>query len=199
MRGFSVQFIPLEQRPPTPDELTKWPTLRRVVTKLDLIEIACAVVPVNPGSLATAAKSLAAVRRLAVTPEGSVEQPMNDEQLGMVAELVKSYNANAEAMAGTATALEELQAKAAEGAGHGERMKALLACHKQMTDACAAMGTGCTGLAKALGVEIEVNVGGEGEADGEEEVGAGDQAPAMTEEQAKSLADQVSKALSGLR
>lgn len=154
MRAFSVQFITLDSRPPTLEEVTKWPTLRRVITKLDLVEIACAVVPVNQGSLVTASKSLAGVRKLATPTEGATmdKRKLSDEEVKQMDALVANYNSTAEAMGNIALALDEMRAKAGEEDDHAPRMQKMVDGQKSLTTACASMGETCMALAKGFGI-----------------------------------------------
>ena len=85
MRAFSIHFIgygdSLETRDPLPDELAAHPGCKQVITKLELIEIACAVVPVNAGSLATASKSFSSGRLKRLKPFSNGARKMGNSIL----------------------------------------------------------------------------------------------------------------------
>ncbi len=56
LNAFSVGFIPFEWRSPTDTEMTEFgPTLMRVFTDVELLEISAVPVPANPDALAIAA------------------------------------------------------------------------------------------------------------------------------------------------
>lgn len=157
MRGFSVQFMPLDSRQPTPEELAKFPGLRIVITELDLIEIACAVVPVNQGSLTTASKSLAGVRKLAAPTEDSTmsKRKLSDEEVKQMDGMVAAYNSTAEGMSTIAMALDELRAKAGEDDDHAPRIQKIMDGHKAMTTGAKTMGDTCMALGKGFGIKGE--------------------------------------------
>jgi hypothetical protein len=48
LAGASVGYIPLEMRPPTPEECEKYPGVERVTTKALLLEVSMVSVPCNP-------------------------------------------------------------------------------------------------------------------------------------------------------
>jgi len=59
LNAFSVGFIPLEYREPTPDDIKKTPeyaSARRLYTKWELLEFSAVAVPANPEALALAVK-----------------------------------------------------------------------------------------------------------------------------------------------
>lgn len=167
MRAFSVQFICLDSRPPQPEELQRWPGLRRVITQLDLIEIALAVVPVNAGSLATAAKSFdgkalpAAPALTTKETQTMSKKALTPEHKELVEATHAAYGAHAEAMKALAAPLSELAEKGDEEADHAGT--AALA-HK----ACKAMGESHAALAKSV-ADLHKAMGGT-EDEGEEEV-----------------------------
>ncbi|OWK46612.1 hypothetical protein FRUB_00311 [Fimbriiglobus ruber] len=51
LKGFSIGFLPVEIRDPTPEEVTKFPDLQRVITKSLLLEYSVVAVPANPLAL----------------------------------------------------------------------------------------------------------------------------------------------------
>ncbi len=115
MRAFSVQFLPAWHdkewsRDPSPEEMKAYgPTLRIVIQKIDLIEIACCPVGVNAGSLATAAKSLSTLTKpKSLKPGATMKKSMSDEGKGHLAKMIESYTAAVGCMSSSAEALEEL-------------------------------------------------------------------------------------------
>lgn len=211
MRGFSVQFIPLDSRPPTPEELSKWPTLRRVITQLDLIEIACAVVPVNQASLVTASKSLATPRKLSVPAEGASmeKRALSPEEMKSLDTMVQQYNTTAEGMATLAQAIDDIRSNAANEDDHAPRMTAAVTAHKGMGVSLKDMGGSIGTLASGFGVKAEGDPAEEGAEDPDAEVdpNADPNAPdpakpkpgaepdATPEEQAKSFGEAFQAAL----
>lgn len=125
MRGFSVQFIPKAGgvRDPTPEEMTKYPGVRIVITEIDLIEIAAAVVPVNAGSLATAVKALSPITGPAeikamksffeaaqkTLEAATMQKQLTEAQKSIIGEAVKTYGEAVTIMATVAQAIEALQ------------------------------------------------------------------------------------------
>lgn len=162
MRAFSVQFITLESRDPTADEVKKFPGVRRVITALDLIEIACAVVPVNAGSLATAAKSLdttgglKAPRALPPMKEKNMKGTsiLTSAQKDAVAGAHKAYAAHAEALDTVAKHLSVLGA-AADSGDEGTHAATAADCMKSFdgtADTHEKLKKACKDMADAIGV-----------------------------------------------
>ena len=72
LRGFSIGFIPLDFRPPSPKEIEEYPlyaTAKRVYTKTHLIEISACPVPCNPYCLAEAVSKVSP-KRMPSKPSG---------------------------------------------------------------------------------------------------------------------------------
>ncbi len=195
MRAFSVQFICNDSEPPTPADLTKFPGMRIAITKLDLLEIACAVVPVNAGSLATSAKSLGLKPVPTLTKEKTMGA-LNPDQLKQVGELETHYNSMAEKMGTVAEALTDLMTNGANEEDHAPRAAKLMESHKAMGADHAALGDVCKALATGLGVKAE----GEGETappkDGEEAPPQdGEATPEQKKEQEKAFVAAMEKSL----
>lgn len=138
MRGFSVQFITQASRDPLPQELEKFPGLRRVITELDLIEIACAVVPVNAGSLAAASKSLNGKgglkppRRIPTTKEKAMgNMLLTSEHKDLIAAAHKAYGDHAEKMEELSKSLGDMGA-AADAGEEGDHAATAAKCSKDM-------------------------------------------------------------------
>lgn len=60
LNAFSVGFIPVESRQPTPDDIKSnpdWAVVRRIISKWELLEFSAVPVPANPEALALAVKN----------------------------------------------------------------------------------------------------------------------------------------------
>ena len=60
LKAFSIGFMPIESRVPTPDDIRKrpeWAVVRRIFSAYELLELSAVAVPSNPQALATAIKS----------------------------------------------------------------------------------------------------------------------------------------------
>ena len=212
MRAFSIHFLPygdsLETRQPTADEVARFPGVQRVITKLELIEIACAVVPVNAGSLASEAKSFTGLMR----PK-SISQPSTGERTMSKSILTSdmrkaidgaksAHEAHVKALDAVATHLEELSvSKEGAEADHATMCGKCFAAFKKSADAHAALGEAVKGMHKAItNADVEEDREGEGnepeagkEPDGDEGQGEGGSEPLPTEPEAKALVLQFRK------
>lgn len=160
MRAFSVHFIPfgpsIETRNPTPEERKRYTGVERVITKLEMIEIACAVVPVNAGSLMLGAKSLNGFGLTAVptlTPRGAkaMKSILTSDHRKLIDGAAKAYEGHVKSMEGIKASLEDLSAsKEGSEADHGAMAAK---CMKAVADAGtshAALGEAVKSLSTAL-------------------------------------------------
>lgn len=54
LKGKSIGFLPLEERPPNDEEIALYPNLERVISKSYLLEFSCVAIPCNPVALVAA-------------------------------------------------------------------------------------------------------------------------------------------------
>ncbi len=160
MRAFSVQFIPKASRRPTDDEQKKWPGAEVIITEVDLLEIACCAVPVNPGSLATASKSMspttASLHALAANQEPGMKLSLTDEAKGHLARVQDAFNRSVKSMTGVAESLDELSAHAKEGgeAKDAQELSHAMGVHAALARRCMrSMHAAHKDLAESLGTE----------------------------------------------
>jgi hypothetical protein len=215
MRAFSIHFLPygdsLESRAPTADEVAKFPGVQRVITRLELIEIACAVVPVNAGSLATSAKSLNT--KLMQPKKLSKPFSFGARAMGNKSILTSdarkaidgarsAYEEHVKALGGIATHLEELAASGeGEEADHGAMCTK---CHAAFTKAMEShekLGESIKSMHKAVtnqdledetepatdGTDPKKDEGAAGGADGDADDGGDGSAPLPTDPEAKAF------------
>ena len=169
MKAFSIHFLPygpsLETRQPTDEERALYPSVERVVTALELIEIALAVVPVNAGSLSSGAKSFNGGRLRPVPKFNRGAKAMNSiltgDQRKAVETAAGAYENHAKDMEAVKAHLEELSASP-EGkeADHGAMC---MKCAKAVADA-GASHQALADSVKAMHVAI-TNQQPDGEAD----------------------------------
>lgn len=181
MRAFSVHFIPfgpsIEARNPTPEERKRYLGVERVITKLEMIEIACAVVPVNAGSLKTGAKSLNGFGLTALThltPKGAkaMKSILTSEHRKLMDGAAKAYEGHVKSMEAVKGSLEELSAgKEGEEADHGAMAGK---CMKAVEDA----GTSHAALAESVKALSSALPAGQAEEKEELEEGAPEAAAA---------------------
>ena len=186
MRAFSIHFLPygssLEVRPPTPEELQQFPGTERVISKMELIEIACAVVPVNAGSLASGAKSLnhgkgkmSPMPTLKQGAKAMAKTILTSESRKAIANAAGAYDKHVKSMEGLKDQLEELS-ESPEGAEDD---------HPGMASKCSKAFQAATESHGQLGeaikaMHVSINGGNEPASDGDEDPDAepGDDADA---------------------
>ena len=207
MRGFSVQFITKSSRDPLPQELEKFPGLRRVITELDLIEIACAVVPVNAGSLAAASKSLNGKgglkppRRITVTKEKAMgNMLLTSEHKDLIAAAHKAYGDHAEKMEELSKSLGDMGAAADAGeegdhaataAKCAKDMEAVTASHGALADSVKAMHKAISGDDGDTGDDEGTDDDVDPDADDDQDAGS----PPMDDPEARAVAAAWDKAI----
>ncbi len=176
MRAFSIHFLPygdsVETRAPLADEVARHPGVERVITKLELVEIACAVVPVNAGSLATGAKSMngeesTAPKLLKPSPLGERAMPKSILTSGMrkaIATAHKAYDGHVKALDGLAGHLEELS-DSGEGkeADHDSMSTACKESFAKAVETHGKLGEAIKGMHKAITDEDDEAEGGDGD------------------------------------
>ena len=155
-RAFSIAFLPygdsLESRQPTAEEVQRFPGVQRVITKLELIEIALCVVPVNAGSLASTTKSMNGGRlqgppKLKQGARAMGKTILTSESKKAITRAGKAYEAHAKKLEAVAGHLDELAevgdgVEGDHGAVSAKCMKAMEAAtesHKALQDAVKAM------------------------------------------------------------
>ncbi len=208
MRAFSIHFLPygdsLVHRAPTSAEVAAHPGVVRVITKLELIEIACAVVPVNAGSLATEAKSLqpgnlAQPKKLLqshlIGERAMPKSILTSDQRKAIKAAADAHDAHIKAMEDASGTLEELASSkaGAEGDFGGMCMK-VYSAYKKSGETHAAFGDSLKAMHKAV---TNTDIEGEGEGGDEEvelegEAGSPPMDDAATE---KALTEKFQKAL----
>lgn len=201
MRAFSIHFLPygdsLQTRAPTADEVAQYPGVQRVITALELVEIACAVVPVNAGSLASGSKSLTAAKlatpKLLKPQTGERAMPksiLTGEQRKAIDGARSAYEAHVKALTGVAGHLEEL-AESPEG-GEADHGSMCAKCHAAFTgaaDSHAKLGDAIKAMHVAITNHEPEGAEGDGEGDAGADPADGDDgsAPVQTDPEAKAL------------
>ena len=161
MRAFSIHFLPygdsLESRQPTAEEVAKFPGVKRVITKLELIEIACAVVPVNAGSLVTGAKSMTGKLPKGKTFSSTkgaktMKTVMSGDQKKAIDGALSAHEAHIKSMDGLAGHLEELSEAASAGkeADHASMSTKCHAAFQKSLESHKALGEAIATAHKAI-------------------------------------------------
>ena len=210
MRGFSIHFLPYddsyEGRDPTPEELQAHPGCRNVITKLEMIEIACAVVPVNAGSLTAGAKSVRnATKRLSVpvlksTTKGAATMGntiLTKDHIKAVKGAMGAFEDHTKSLKDLAGTLEELSengdGKEADNVGLSTKATE---CMKSVGESHQALGEAVAAMHKAISNAPDAEEGDEPEPDEPDDAGGdADESPAANTPEGKALLAAFDKGL----